>query len=70
MSSAQFTGANPPRKVAEYTSLADYETAQGNGLHEMLRPQFQPGDRLMVLENNGKQWTELWRGGARVGTFS
>ena len=69
MSSPQsLSGAQPPRKVAEYDSVAAYRAAQGV-LALDAEQQFKPGDKLIVLEANGQQWTELWRGGVKVGTF-
>lgn len=67
-SPASASGANPPRKVAEYNSVAAYQATQGF-LSPMAASQFQPGDTLMVIEANGKQWTELWRGNQKVGAF-
>jgi hypothetical protein len=68
MSSQPLSGASPPRKVAEYDSVAAYRAGQGV-LAAAAEQQFQAGDKLIVIEANGKQWTELWRNGQRVGTF-
>jgi hypothetical protein len=68
-SPAAASGANPPRKVAEYTSVADYQAALGKSVPHDAVSLFQPGDKLLVLEANGVQWTELWRGGVKVATY-
>ena len=68
MISLLLSGASPPRKVAEYDSVPAYRAGQGM-LALDAEQQFKPGDKLVVLEANGKQWTELWRDGQRVGAF-
>ena len=69
MISLPLSGASPPRKVAEYDSVPAYRAGQGVPIPATLSTQFQLGDKLIVLEANGKQWTELWRDGQRVGAF-
>ena len=62
----QLSGANPPRKVAEYTSIAAYRAGEGADAPQAMAAQMQPGDTLMVLEANGVRYTELWRNGQKI----
>lgn len=66
MSNPLFSGASPPRKVAEYASIAAYRTGEGMDAPQALATQMQPGDVLMVMLANGVRYTELWRNGQKV----
>ena len=64
--SSPLSGANPPRKVAEYDSVAAYRAGEGMDAPRILADQMQLGDKLLVLEANGIRYTELWRNGQKV----
>ena len=57
-------GSSPPRKVAEYDSVAAYLAGERIDAPQALA--FQAGDKLLVMEANGVRSTELWRNGQKV----